>query len=228
MAWTRDELQAEALTQADMTADQAGGSASVLRVLSAVHAAEWKGLLNAHRFLRMAERTITLDSDSRLAITALSDLSSPDAEERFYRVLALSVNDVVHREVSFDEAPLAGSASVAGTTAGGGWRREGDYLRVLPLVPGQTASVWVSHTPTPAGALSQGASTVAWPDDYELLLAYEVAAKLLARAGRESQAANDLRTLAGELRLDLLADLGRTGTGRPIAFQPSDSAGDWG
>lgn len=67
---------------------------------------------------------------------------------------------------------------------------------------------------------------VVWPDGYEMVLAYHLAAMLLTKGAVETGAAADLFVIVDQLYTDMLQALMRPTTKRPT-MGPSDDVNDW-
>ncbi len=106
------------------------------------------------------------------------------------------------------------------------WYRIGDYVQVLPAVPGQVMQAVVNYRPCQVQNLSADSVAVPFPDGYEQLLAYLAGAMMLDKGGAEAGAANVLLANAEGIRNDMMLDLGRMGT-TPILAQAFDDPQSW-
>lgn len=232
MSFTRAEFRSRVLEAADAVSserwDTTPGTGIVDRHLGVVHKKEWRRILNACPFYRVQSYTPTADTNGRILFTQLSDTTTPDARKDFYRVLQVAFNNVALREVSPKDAYLAGVGSGNPYPFQYGiWYRDDAGL----IVPGYSnvaaTAIHVNHTPTRADLLSADTAIVEFPDDYEDILVYEGAARVLAKGAAETGAAAELKALAEEDRRDMLQDLART-QGGPWVLQFPDIAAEWG
>ena len=196
--------------------------------MGVVHSREWRRILNAQPDYRIAQRTPTSDSQGRITIASLSDLSVADSQQRFYRIRSLTMNNRPYREIAATDGYLAAASlqSTSSVPIFGFWFRQGDYIMV-PDSPSTTSTgIWVNHLPTRADNLTAENKTVEFIDDYEDILAYEIAAILLSKGAAETDAAAQLKAIADGMRTDMLQDLTRTST-KPLTMQFPDSAAEW-
>lgn len=233
MTVTRASLRTRSLQLADAVSSArwdvtAGAAGEVDQHMGIVHSREWRRILNAQPDYRIAQRTPTSDSQGRFLISALSDLSVADQQQRFYRVRSLAINNRPYREINATDGYLA-AASLTSTSSVpifGFWFRQGDYI-IVPDAPNQTATgIWVNHLPTRADNLSIDTAVVEFIDDYEDILAYEVAAILLSKGAAETDASAQLKALAEGMRTDMLQDLTRMST-KPLVMRFPDTAAEW-
>lgn len=224
MSITRDALETLTRELMDAVDDPRWGQTYVLQVLGQVHLQEWRDILNAVNVYRWAQRTVTLDSNGRFAKSALSS-GSGDSAETFYRILAMQNGQFFYQQSTFQQFPQP--QTNYGGTFPNVWYEIGEQVQVVPPSAGLALTVSVNHTPARVDQLADGASTVVFPDGYELILAYMAAKQLLLKGGAEGQYARQLEAQAQELRARLLMDLRRLGT-RPIIMGALDDAGQWG
>lgn len=222
---TRILQLADAVSSSRWDSTTTGASGEVDQHMGIVHAREWRRILNANQFYRVAKRSPSVDSSGQILISALSG-GSGDSAERFYRVLMLSVNDYAYSEVDAKDGFMASVSGVSSTPTSRIWFRQGDYLVVPDAASATNTDIWVNHLPTRADNLATDASTVVFPDDYEDVLAYETAAILLSKGAAEIDAAASLKALAEDMRRDMLQDIARTST-RPWIMQFPDRAVEW-
>lgn len=224
MSYTRAQLVTLTEESLDAVSSSRWGSTLKLQTLSLVHARGWRRILNAHRATRWASRSVTTDSNGRVALSDLSS-GSGDSQERLYKVLAVANGQRRYRLGEFMDDPMALVRSTS-QMADLAWR-QGDYLQMQPATEGDTLTVWVNHLPTPISELSADSVAVTWPTDYEPILAFEAAAILAAKGGAETDVSQTMTSLAADLWNDLLADLSRWHTD-PLYVQASDSPHEWG
>jgi hypothetical protein len=233
MTITKSGLRTRALQLADAVSsprwDTTATTGEVDVHMGMVHMREWRRILNANPYYRVARRTPAIDSSGRIAISSLSDSSSADALETFYRVLMVAVNNTPYKEIIPKEGLLAGIQITTGSAMPGSniWFRQGDYIMVPDAANSTATGVWVNHVPTPANLLSGEAIVVTFPDTYEDLLAYELAAILLSKGSAESDSAATMKAFAEDLRRDMLQDIARFSIA-PQQFQFADTAAEWG
>lgn len=233
MSITKSGLRTRALQLADAVSsprwDTTATTGEVDVHMGMVHVREWRRILNAQPYYRVAQRTPAIDSSGRIAISGLSDTSSPDAYQTLYRVLMVAVNNTPYKEIQAREGLLAGiQVSTGGAMPGSNfWFRQGDYIYVPSAASSTATGVWVNHIPTPANLLSGEAIAVTFPDTYEDLLAYELAAILLSKGSAEADSAATMKAFAEDIRRDMLQDLARFSIA-PQVMQFSDTAAEWG
>lgn len=231
MGITRSSLRTRSLQLADAVSSSrwdsttTGASGEVDQHMGIVHAREWRRILNAAPYYRVSKRTPATDASGQILISDLSS-GSGDSQERFYRVLLLSVDDVPMREVQGKDAFMSTLTTTGSSLSDGVWYRQGDYLVVPNAVSRTNCDVWVNHLPTRADNLTGDAVTVVFPDDYEDILAYEIASILLSKGAAEVDAAAALKALAEDMRRDLLQDVARI-SGKPLVMGFPDSAAEW-
>lgn len=200
----------------------AGAAGEVDPILGFIHAREWKRILNALPYYRMSERSLT--SDATTGRYSIADLST--ADEKFYRLLAFAVDDLVYYPDDFRRNVPTPSAINANTNRFVVYRM-GNVLATMPVQYSKAATAWVNITPMRVEDLADDTTTVTFPDDYEYILVYESAAHLMAKGGAELEAAQMYRGLAEEMRRDMLQDLARFSIA-PLQFGGmTDSAYDW-
>lgn len=237
MSITRGELRTMALQQADAVGSSrwdatAGGE--VDRRLSRAADKLWGRILSAAPSVRQSIRTPQADSQGRFLVTALSDTSSADAQERFFRVHAFWLDGAEYLFAQDGHKLVRAWQQSAGTTSGsrvlGGerlWWRMGTYIYTLPPVANALAdAVVVSHRPTLVDQLSGDGKTVEFPDGAELILATWGAAELLMKGGAETEASIALRASVQEDLDELLQDLSRP-SGDPQSVRFGDDPSDW-
>jgi hypothetical protein len=232
MTITKSGLRTRALQLADaVDSPRWNTTASTGEVdvhMGVVHLREWRRILNANPYYRVARRTPAIDSSGRIAISDLSS-GAADAVETFYRVLMVAVNNTPYKEIVPKEGLLAGIQITTGSAMPGSniWFRQGDYIMVPDAVSATATGVWVNHIPTAANALSGEAIAVPFPEGYEDLLAFELAAIILSKGAAESDAAATMKAFAEDMRRDMLQDIARFSIA-PQVFQYSDTAAEWG
>jgi hypothetical protein len=220
---TRSLQHADAVSSPRWSVALAG---EVDQLIGTAHAKEWRRILNANPYQRVALRSVTLDSTGRVPIASLSDVTLPDSSERFYRILLFTAANIVLKEVPGKDAFTSLLATSVTGVGSGVYFRIGDYFQA-PGYESQAASIWVNHIPTRADALSVDTKTVVFPEDYEDVLAYEAAALILSKGGAEADAAAVCKAYAEDLRRDMLQDITRTSI-NPLVMQYPDSASEWG
>lgn len=225
MAFTRDELVTEIRSLADAENDTRWTATTVLRHLDVAFDREWARILQADPYYRVQTLTPAVDANGIIAQSALST-GSGDSERRFYRVIGVTAGKRRYSPSSLDENVLTLEADANYEAGARIYWWQGTDLVLWPR-PGDTATVLVNHRPTLPSALSSGTATITFPSPYELILAYEAAASMLAKGGAETQASADLKAFAEGIRDDLLADLSRREI-QPMMWRYPDSRADWG
>lgn len=210
--WTRDVLIDRVRHVAN--AEQAEGDwppEVVLDHASLVLQQEWGHLLGANPRLRLRRVVVTVAADGTVP---WATFSTPT--ERVHRIVS-----VFDGEVSLlDAVRVRAPGSVT-------WERAGDLF--VTDRAGQVLTLLVTHTPTLVRDMpdTSPATTIDWPEGWEMILAYETAAHLLHKGARESDAAGVLEEKAERLRAQLLAAIGRDGT-QPLTMHGIDDPADWG
>lgn len=231
MPWTRLQYQTAVRDAADATSASRWSATEVSNALDLSFAAEWKRLLNVNRFLRMSRRDVTTDSDGRITVASL-DSPNPltgDSQERFYRALAVLGDSGATRyeKCEFADVPTALATGAGnGLNTGRQYYRSGTYFQLLPKSASAAIWVWVNHIPTKPSGLSGDGVNVTFPEDYELIVAWEAAAMLLMKGATEVGAAAALQQLAEQKRQDMHGDLGREDD-IPTFMRAVDSRGAW-
>lgn len=223
---TRDEYITEIRHHADAESDGRWPVTRVMRMFDTVMRREWRNLINANRYLRTALRTPTV-TNGRFAVADLTQ-GVGDAQEIFYRVIGVYVGTRPYQEVQpVDLLTIQTDGATAAVWGHETWHRNGDYIYVVPQNVDGTLNVLVNHLPPLPSALSGGTVEVAFPEGYEQVPALETAAMLLAKGGTETEATRDLKSLAEEMRRDMLSDLTRIST-NPVQMRYPDRAEEWG
>lgn len=214
------------LTLADEMADAYGsprwGTTLKLQLLGEAHWREWKDLLNVARHLRMGTRTATTDANGRIAKSALNT-GSGDATETWYRILSVAQGNSYYQQSSYERYPQSPAVLALPQV----WYELGDEIQLIPAGQGNTITVAVSHIPQRADLLASDSSVVVFPDGYDLILAYEMAASMFMKGAAETQLAVELRSMAQVLRDRMHQDVGRI-AGRPLRMGALDDTWDWG
>jgi len=224
MTWTRAQYMDRTRALMDARSSQDWLDDDIRAGLGMVHSREWKRLLDANQYLRVAERAVTQDASGQVALSLL-DSGSADSQQRLYRILYVTNGLRVYDEDQRKRLPLATVTGVLDIRPC--WYRNGDVIQLLPIESGASLTIVTNHTPTPIDQLSDDAVAVEFPRDYELLPCYEAAAWLLAKGGRETGATGDLLKLADMIRAEMLGDLARTSTD-PTQVSYPDLRSDWG
>lgn len=188
---------------------------------------EWSDIINQNRFYRFATRSVTTDSDGRVAIADLTT-GSGDSTEYFYRVLVgFSDGNILWTETDFNYVPMA---TQTGYQVPNRYQYylAGDYFQLLPVQASLgPLSCQVNHTPPTVAQLAGDSSVVRFPSGYEYILVWVTAATLLMKGAAESRAASDLMQLADGARKNMLGDIARR-SARPTSAVFQDSATSWG
>jgi hypothetical protein len=166
--------------------------------------------------------SVTADTSARVAKSSLST-GTGNSRQRLYKVRGVANGSVPYQQANAADY-LTAAAGDGGT---GVWWESGSYLQLLPGDASAALTVTVNWTPTPAGDLADDEDDVDWPEDHEMLLAWEAAAVLLARGGAETEPAADLKALAATARESLYAECARVST-RPQGWRYADTSDTWG
>ena len=234
MALTRVQHRTRVLRLADAVSSSrwdttAGGTGEVDQQIGSVHAKEWKRILNANPYYRVAKRTPVADASGRFAIADLSGGSAgTNTLETFYRILSVAIAE---REYKFAQAArdyLLPFVTDSTHPRYEYWLDQ-TYLYALPApASGETATgIWVNFIPQRFDTLTVDSAVVDFPEDYEDVLAFESASRLLMKGAAETQAAAEFKAQAEELRQEMLQDIARR-TIDPWQIRHTDSAAEWG
>lgn len=221
----RDTYVTEIKAAADATGSQRWTPATILLALDAVYQREWERIFGNSPYARVAARSVLVDSDGRIARSAL-DSGTGDARERFYRIIGLTVGEFVYKQALLSDNILTQSLEYQTESSARIYWRQGDFYHLWPKSNGSTATATVNHFPQLPSLLTNGSSELTWFEGYEIIPILESAAVMLNKGGTESGAGEPLKALADEFRDSLLARLSRESL-EPIAWQYSDSRADW-
>lgn len=224
MSFTRDQLVTEARAIADAENDTRWSATTVLRHADVVFDREWGRVLASFPNLRLSHLTPSVDADGYVLKSDLNS-GSADSLKRFYRIVGVRAGQRRYRPVDTSDYLL--TPELGEGQSGYVYWWEGDMLRLSPPpASGETLTVTVTHRPQLPFALSAGSVAVTFPEPWEMLLAYGIAAQMLAKGGTETNAASDLIALADGMRDDMLADISRREQD-PVMWRYSDRAADW-
>lgn len=221
MSMTRSTLVTLVNEMADANGSPRWGTTLTLQLLGEAHWREWKDLLNANRMLRVQTCTATTDADGRIAKSALNS-GSGDSATYHYRILSLSQGNWFYQPARYEDYPISPTDLAQPYV----WYEYGDQIQVIPSAQGNTVTAVVNHIPQRADLLASDASTVIFPDGYELILAYETAASMFTKGAAETQLAAELLGRAQALRDRLHQDVRITT--RPIRVGYTDDKFEWG
>lgn len=223
---TRAQLRTRALNRADANGAgrwdaTAGGEVDQLGGI--VFDREWRRILNANPYYKF--NTVTVNSDGTTGRYPISSLTTgaADAVKRFYRIIAVRIDDVMYEEVPFKEWSLAETLAMAPRV----WWYEGDNIMALPKALAKPGVFSVNYIPCRIDNLSADNVAVDFPDGYEDVLVLEWAKHILVKGGAETPEALAMGALAEELRVDMLQDIARRST-NPLRMRYADSSWDWG
>jgi len=191
----------------------AGAAGEVDRALGTIHLKEFKRILNVNRHYRMNKIQPSTDANGHILVSALST-GSGDTKRNFYRILQLTINNYPYKEGTQEEWALGQAQGVAPRVYFRSDTGSAPSFMALPVMASYTFSgsgdfVWVNWYPTAVHDLSADGITVDFPDGYEDIIAYQAAARLLAKGGAETETTIALKGLAEEMRADMLQDLAR-------------------
>lgn len=229
MSISRSALRLRALQLGDLVGsprwDVTAGSGEVDAHMGVVHMREYRNILNAQPYYKTLKCTPTFDANGAVPLSALT-AGVGDSAVKAYRVLLVSVANIPYREMAASDVYMAQVAIQGTPNVYAVWYRDGDNL-VAPDAPGLTATgVWVNTLPRRADLLASDNSLVAWPDDYEDVLAYELAGVLLTKGAAEMDASQFCLAQAERLKVEMLQDLSRTSI-RPWQVKFPDTASEW-
>ena len=187
---------------------------------------EWSGILQANPYYRFSTLTVTTLAAGTLAYTSLSS-GTGDSKQNWYRILAITDGSlIVYQQRTFLDNPLAASANSAFTIYDRFWYDAGSNLQIIP-VAATTLTVTVNWTPPRVDQLSGVGVTIDFPDGAEVILELEAAALLLSKGAAENEAAQTMRAMADQERLNLYSDITRR-SARALHMGFSDRASSWG
>lgn len=190
-----------------------------------VSTSEWSDIINQNRYYKFAQRTVTTDSQGRIALADLSS-GAGDSAQYFYRLLpGLTDGNLLYSETTFANVPLA---ALQGSQSPFQYQYYyiGDYFQILPVQSGLILYAPVNWTPPSISQLAGPGSTIPFVTGYEQILVWMTAATLLMKGAAESQAASDLMSLSDGARKNMLGDLARRTTMPTFAIYP-DTAAAW-
>lgn len=227
MAITRGQLITLTREAMDADAGDRWSPTLLLSILDGVFGDEWSNILNAAPYYNYAQRAVTTDANGRIALSALSS-GSGDAQENFYRVLAVYDQMALYTEVNYRDVPMATVGSYTPQYPKQ-YYIVGTFMQVLPPDVSVPLTVTVNYKPTSLADLASDNSVVTFPAGNEMLLACEAAGRALElKAGAEDIAgAQSLFRSAQRYRTDFLDDLTRR-TIEPRRMGYSDNRLDWG
>lgn len=226
MSVTRSSLELQLAEQLDGVGDPRFSSSNTLirPIVDAVFRRGWSRLLKANRSYRWAKRTVTTDATSRVTIASL-DGGTGDTLERAFKILAVAEGTIRYTPAEFMDDPLAEAATPGALRYT--FERQGDSILFLPIRAGTALSVWVNHIPQRPSQLTSDSALIVWPEDYEMILVYEAAARMAAKGAAETGITDWFQRLADDLWEDCLGDIARFTTD-PLTMGASDLAADWG
>lgn len=192
------------------------------QMLGEVHWREWRDLLNINRMLRVGSRTATTDADGRIAKSALTT-GSGDATETYYRILTVRQGNMFYQPAKYEDYPVSPTEVSLPQV----WYEYGDQVQLIPAAQGNTVTVVVNHLPQRADLLASDASTVVFPDGYDMILAYETAASMFMKGAAETQLSMELAAKAAQLRDRMHQDVARLSI-QPLRMGYMDDRWDWG
>lgn len=225
MAKTRTQMIEMAREWADAVGSNRWSDTRIQEILSDVTDREWRNLLNVQNQLRLAPNvSFTSDANGRYAISGFNTGAGND-RIRLYRILGMTVDDIPYTEGKLNDRNNL--LAEANDTRLYEYWREGDNLVAFPRQATKVGKFWYNHIPIRIEDLAQDSDSIVWPDGYETIIGIYTAVEMLLKGGAESEAAADLRVLAGEKKAEMLLDLGRFSTS-PITMKYTDDARDWG
>ena len=230
MSYTKAQIRTAVMQEADAVVGSSFSSrwdttvgGEVDRIISMVFEREWRRILAANRYYRTQKVTTTTDaSTGRIPISALTT-GAGDTAKRFHRVINVEKGLIPYRQVELADMPLAESLGASPYS----WYQEGTDLMFLPKEFSASFNIIVNWLPVRPDALSLETSVLDFPTEWEELLRYEAAAWVLSKGGAESPAVSDLKTLAEDIRVDMLQEVARVST-NPDQMRFPDHPFTWG
>lgn len=221
--YTRAQIIAAAEDEAEAVGSSRWSTTLKQQRLDWVFTQEWRKILAANPTYRWALRTATANAFAQVPYIGL-DNGLGDTLERFSKVLALANGETMYSESRFTDHPLLVTSGGSAFT----WWNEGDHI-ALPAADAnaQQLKIWINHTPQKPSLLAGDSSIVVFPRDYSGVLVYELAAKLLAKGGTETDLALELKGIAEEIRREMLDEITRRSV-KPLFVDPVDSPSEWG
>lgn len=224
MSLTRTEYLREIRAMADATSSARWTDATITVLLNSVFKREWSRILNANRYYRVGERTVTLDASGRFALSSLTS-GSGNTVETFYKIIGVNNGEAIYAPAELRDNMLTASLGQVSAAQRTFWR-VGSEVQCYPYTSGESIDVVVNYLPCLPGSLSSDSDTVDYPEGYETVLIYETAAAMLMKGGAETDASADFKAIAEEVRGDMLADISRMTTD-PTQMRYNDSSIDW-
>jgi len=228
---TRLQLRTETLAAGDATGSQRWTQVTTDALLTMVHRREWAGILKANPMYRKAVITPTLTAGT-FTVASLTT-GSADTVANLYRIIAIgrTADGALFAPLKFANYPnavIASAANIVDQLPERLWWRTDTLIQLTPstLTTGQVA-VAVNTFPCLVGALSADSIAVPFVEGFELILAFEAAAYMLAKAGAETAGSAALKAFSGEMRRDMLSDISRLST-EPLGLEYADSPLEWG
>jgi len=169
---------------------------------------EWRKLLDANPYLRVASVTLTTDANGQIAKSGL-DTGAADAKVYHNKIIAMTLGNYVLEPARWSDYTRAVSAGTAPYI----YFEYGDNFQILPKLQGQSIQVDYNHVPERQDRLATDNSVIAFPDGYEDIVAMSAASYLLAKGGAEPETLSQLAALADKRRNDLIAAVGRPNAG---------------
>jgi hypothetical protein len=226
-AITRGQLIALTREAMDADAGDRWSPSFLLSILDSVFGDEWSNILNAAPYFNFAQRSVTTDANGRIPLASLSS-GTGDAEENFYRVLAVYDQMALYTESNYRDVPMATVGSYTPQYPKQ-YYIVGDYVQILPPDISVPITLTVNYKPTALADLASDSSVVTFPEGNAMLLACEAAGRALeTKAGAEDiNGAQSLFRSAQRYRADFLDDLARR-TINPRRMGYPDNKNDWG
>lgn len=227
MAITRGQLRTLVRQAMDADAGDRWSDTFLDYIINSVFEDEWSNILNAAPYYNFAERAVTTDANARVPLSALSS-GSGDAQQNFYRVLAVYDQTALYTEANYRDVPMATVGSYTPQYPKQ-YYIVGSYVQILPPDISVPLTITVNYKPTPPADLASDNSVIDFPAGNEMLLACEAAGRALeTKAGAEDiNGAQSLFRSAERYRSDFLDDLARR-TIEPRRMGYSDNRLDWG
>lgn len=188
----------------------------------------WANILNANRYWKMQQVTVTEDSSGQFNISSLN-VGSGDTKTYFYRVLSVAQPagqtaqvQYFYRQARYEDYPNP----QPNTSLPYVWYQFGSKIQILPVASGQALTITTNYRPPSVSQLSGPSIAIDFPEGYEPLIPWRAAQMALVKGGSEVQAAADIKRKADDMENQMLQDLGRIARW-PIIAESFDQPGDW-
>lgn len=192
--------------------------------LGRVQDREWRRILNAAPYYNVNRKSIPIYSDGTSKWVDLND-GGGDSQIYPYRIIALSLNNIVYEEVRPEMYLLPNLTGTPQPTYI--WYLEGNStIRMFPNQNSTQPLLLYNYIPERQERLSGETTPINFLDGYEDVLVYEACSRLLLKGGEETDTSRWHGLQAEELRQDMLQDVMRRST-KPVQMRYADDRTDW-